>query len=439
MVLRGYTQEKRQRMPSSPSPRDLRPTRPRFVNSGWFTPTLIGVLCAVLLAISWERGRGNFHRFTTAVLPSQPEATASTGPGGEDVIRLFRTPDAVGGEPEFTSALLLPGRGMNLLQLTALVPGHGEIPLLMSPPLADATTMLTGSGPDANGALSATMGSAFLVPWAGRLAGRPSSNPGILQTLWLGQHITFPPSAPGSSLSTLGLLLDRGADSIHNDALVGGQSVEAIFHPGTFSGNWPANGSVHVQAELTGRAVNLTVTVQNTGATPMPAGIGWLPYLSIASHDRPHALLTVPSTTKLEISKSTGIPTGRMTSVVGTPMDFSRSRGTALGHQAIDDTFVHLTMSVLASNPVLELRDTAWGYGVRITPLTANIKALRVIAPSDKPWVAVGVYTNFDDALGSEWDTAEGSGIVTLQPGDSLQWKVRMEVFTFRAGDAAAS
>ncbi len=422
-------------MSAAPRRPDLRQGRTRFVNSGYFTPTLIAVLCAVLLAISWERGRGNFHRLTTA-MTSQPAASPQpTGPGGEEVIRLVRTPDAVGGDPEFTSAVLLPGRGMNLLQLTAQIPGHGQVPLLMAPPLDRVTAMLTNSGPDANGSLSATMGGAFLVPWAGHLVGRPSASPGILQTLWLGQHLTFPASSPGSSLSTLGLLLNRGADSTHSDVVLDGQSVEAIFHPGTFSGNWPSTGAVHVLAELSGKTLDLTVTVQNTGPTPMPVGIGWLPYLSIASHDRQHATLALPSSMRLETDRSSGIPTGRMVSVSGTPLDFSRARGTALGHTAVDDTFVHLTTSVLSSSPVVELRDTAWGYGVRITPLTANIKALHVVAPADQPWVAIGPYTNFDNALGSQWDTAEGSGITTLQPGDSVQWKVRLEVFTFRAGD----
>ena len=421
----------------SPAPRrpDIRPGRPRFVNSGFFTPILIAVLCAVLLAVSWERGRGNFHRLTTAVLSPSPTTTHVTGPGGEDVIHLNRNPNAVGSDPEFVSAVLLPGRGMNLLQLTARIPGHGDVPLLMSPPLEEATQMLTGSGPDANGALSATMGGAFLVPWAGHLVGRPSGTPGALQTLWLGQHLTFPAATPGSSLSTLGLLLDRGADSTHNNLVLDGQSVEAIFHPGTFSGNWPSTGAVHVVAEVASHTLDLTVTVQNTGTTPMPVGIGWLPYFSIASHDRAHASLTIPSSTRLETGRGTDIPTGRMLPVSGTSLDFVRARGTELGQTRIDDTFVHLTTAPLANSPIAELRDTAWGYGIRVLPMTSNIKALHVIAPPDKPWVAIGPYTNFDDALGSQWDTSEGSGISTLQPGDSLQWKVRVEIFTFRAGD----
>ena len=416
-----------------------RPRRAPFTSSGRFTPVLIALLCVVLIGIALERGRGNFHRFTAAVLPAAPPNGGPSGPGGEAPIRLVRTPDAISGEPEFLSATFLPGRGMNLLQLTALIPGHGEVPLLMAPSLADATTMLSGTGPDANGSLSATLGGAFLVPWAGRLVGKPSVNSGVLQTLWLGQRLNFPSLAPGSLLSTRGLLLDRSADSTHTGPIVEGQSVEAVFHPGTFSGNWPSTGSVQILAELSGHALDLSVSVQNTGDTPMPVGIGWMPYFNIASNARADATLTIPSSTRLEVDHNTGLPTGRTLPVSGTPLDFVSARGTKLDATAIDDTFVHLTTGVLASGPIAELRDTVFGYGLRVIPLSANIRALRVIAPPDKSWVSIDPETNYDDALGTQWDTAEGSGIKTLQPGDTLQWKVRVELFTFTAGERTVS
>ena len=414
-----------------------RPTPPPFVSSGRFTPTLISIFCLGLLVFAWQRGRGNFDRLTTAVLPAQPAAVRISGPGGEDAIQLVRKPSAVSGDPEFLSATFLPGRGMNLLQLTALIPGHGEISLMMAPPLDEVSGMLNGTGPDVNGSLSATMGGAFLVPWAGRLVGKPSATNGVLQTLWLGQRLTFPSSGAGSVLSTRGLLLDRGADSSHSDPILDGQAVDAIFHPGTFSGNWPATGSVHVHAELTGHNLDLSVAVQNTGDTPMPAGIGWMPYFNIASTDRTNATLSVPSSTRLEFDRNTGIPTGRTTSVSGTPLDFAAAKGTKLDSTAVDEIYTHLTTGVLATEPVAELRDTTFGYGLRIIPQSANIRALHVVAPADKPWVSIGPVTNYDDALGSEWDTAEGSGIKTLQPGDTLQWKVRVVLFTFTAGSHA--
>jgi hypothetical protein len=40
--------------------------------------------------------------------------------------------------PEFLSVTLLPGRGMNVLQITAYIPGKGEVNLLASPSIEGA-------------------------------------------------------------------------------------------------------------------------------------------------------------------------------------------------------------------------------------------------------------------------------------------------------------
>ena len=50
--------------------------------------------------------------------------------GGEDVLTLTRKATNSGSKPEFLSVTLLPGRGMNMFQVTAAIPGKGEIPLL---------------------------------------------------------------------------------------------------------------------------------------------------------------------------------------------------------------------------------------------------------------------------------------------------------------------
>ena len=51
---------------------------------------------------------------------------------GVDIVKLERKAgDAT--KPEFLTATILPGRGMNLLQITANIPGKGEIPILFAP------------------------------------------------------------------------------------------------------------------------------------------------------------------------------------------------------------------------------------------------------------------------------------------------------------------
>ncbi len=136
------------------------------------TPAILGVLSLSLIIASFEHTRGNLHRIREHVV--KPDAVqASNGPGGEDPIVLQRQRNATDGQPEFTSATLLPGRGFNLWQLTAYFPGHGEVPLLVSPPVAQAASLLTGTGSDSNGTASTNYGGAFLAPWATQLQGGP--------------------------------------------------------------------------------------------------------------------------------------------------------------------------------------------------------------------------------------------------------------------------
>src|ERR1700722_1525879 len=68
------------------------------------------------------------------VVCSTPLLAAQAVPvGGADVVHLKRGATSHGKQPEFLSVTLLPGRGMNVFQITADIPGRGETPLLKSP------------------------------------------------------------------------------------------------------------------------------------------------------------------------------------------------------------------------------------------------------------------------------------------------------------------
>src|ERR1700735_3766129 len=155
---------------------------------GWLTPSLVGLLCAALLAAAYERGHGNLEKLKTRVNPQPPAEVLPTGPGGQDPIRLSRSATSIGKGVELISATFLPGRGMNVFQVTALIPGHGEVSLLVSPLLASASGLLNGQDDDANGSASTTVGGAVLLPWAQRLSGTSTSTQGMLSTNWNGKR-----------------------------------------------------------------------------------------------------------------------------------------------------------------------------------------------------------------------------------------------------------
>jgi hypothetical protein len=396
--------------------------RRHYSTSGYVTPGIVGLLCLILVAAAVERGRGNLQKLRTRVNPPVVVESAPTGPGGQEAIHLTRSATAVGQGAELLSATLLPGRGMNVFQITAMIPGHGELPLLVSPSITEATGILSGDHDDANGNASTTLGGALLMPWAQSLSGTPTGVPGLLETMWEGKRLTFPAISPRSNQSVEGLLLNRGADSVKSEVLPDGQSALAVF-----PGNWASNVEVTVLAELTAHDLDLTVTARNVGSEPTPFGIGWHPFFAIPGGERSNELLMIPSKTVVELDHRTGRPSGKFLHIDDGPLDFSRSRGTKLGINGLDETYTSLQPGT-GSGPVAELSDPLYNTKISIIPLTASINNLRVVAPVDKQWVSIGPNTNLDDPFGPEWATPQAAGMTILAPGATLKWKVRIEI-----------
>ena len=403
-----------------------------FSTRGWVTPGLVGMLCMVLVAAAYERGRGNLHKIRSRVDPQPAQEVLPAGPGGQEPVHLSRSASSIGHDVELVSATFLPGRGMNVFQITALVPGHGEVPLLLSPPVASASDVLNSQGSDANGSASTSLGGAILVPWAQRLSGSTNASAGMLSTDWDGRRLSFPAENAGSNLSVEGLLLNRAADSIRSDVQPDGQSVSATFHAGDFSGNWPSNIDVTVEAQMTEHDLDLTVTAKNTGPQPAPFGVGWHPYFAVPSSNRAQALLKIPSQTVMEVNRQKDLPTGRMIDVGGTAQDFSRAGGVSLGTTAIDATYTNLIPGG-DGGPEAEISYPAYNLKLSVIPLTPDITSMHVVAPVDKPWICIEPNTNLDDPFGPEWNNPENAGIITLAPGATLVWKVRLEISALSA------
>jgi aldose 1-epimerase len=407
----------------------------RFAKSGRLTPILVGLLCVGLLVASYLRGSGSFHRIGESVnkvvnpLDEDEQATA-TGPGGQDPIRLTRSATSIGKDVEFLSATLLPGRGMNVFQITAMVPGHGEVPLLFAPPVETTASQLTGKGEDAHGEASMAMGGAFLLPWAGRLSGTPSADGATLQAQWQDELLHFPALSAVSNRSVDGLFLARQSTSVRSDVLPDGQYAQGVFTK-AFQGEWPSTMSVTVTVELSAHTLDLTMQATNTGQTPTPVGMGWHPMFAIPSGDRANAGLKVPSNTVLSVNHTTGLPTGRTETAAG---DFGRGNGAKLGSQDVDATYTALQPGEMGSQPAAELRDPAYNLLLRLTPMSPNIANLHVEAPADKKWVSIGPNTNVPDAFGPEW-RSQDTGMEMLAPGATVQWKVRLEVAPVVTGE----
>jgi galactose mutarotase-like enzyme len=57
---------------------------------------------------------------------------------------------------------------------------------------------------------------------------------------------------------------------------------------------------------------------------------------------------------------------------------------------------------------------------------------MRVYAPPDGSFISIEPQFNYDDPFGREWERQD-TGIVVLQPGESTQFKIRLEIFSLNS------
>ena len=409
--------------------------RAAVMRSGILTFMML-TLVLVVLAFGWHEHRmGQFAQLKRE-LGKRPTPVVSVRPGGQDVVKLERSQMVGGDGPQFLSATLLPGRGMNLLQITAYLPQKGEVNLLASPTLEEAGKQLTGVGADANGANSLAMGAAIEAPWASRISGAETPDGKNLTTMWRGQRLVLPRDAKdsegeGEATAVGGLLLKEASDSINSSVMPDGGEAQATFRSGSFDDHWPSQTEISTTVELSGKLLMVRVVARNTGSTAEPIGIGWHPRFAILSGHRGQMMLRLPEGSRVEVKdRRTGELTGRLLPVERTEYDFTGRTGAQLGALNLGDSFVHLKTRLMEDGPEAELRDPENDYGLRITAMTSTIKAIRVYAPLDGSFISIEPQFNYDDPFGREWAKDEDTGMVVLQPGQSTQFKIQLEIFS---------
>ena len=358
-------------------------------------------------------------------------------PGGQQPILLQRT-ELAGSTPEFLSATLLPGRGLNVFQIMLSLPGRGAIPLLASPSLEDAVKQMSGTGVDAQGGKSLELGSPIEAPWAGFLSGVHGDSSESLSATWHGRTLLFPVTRriEDTPISEGGFLLKAEADSVKHNIMPDGGTVQGNFVAGNFGGRWPSQTSVSTTALLSSRAFDLKLVARNEGSEPAPFGLGWRTRLLFPGGTRTGVRLRLPAESREEMRA--GRATGHLPTVISTTLDFTDRAGRLLRDLDLDDTFVDLKSGFLDNGPVLEIRDPRAQVGIRMTALSSQMRAIHVRSAPDENFMTVDFQTNFDDPLSHVWSKDETAGIMVLQPGQSLQWHIRLEVFALTGSTPSA-
>jgi len=357
-------------------------------------------------------------------------AQAVTEIGGQKIVTLTRSAVSTT-KPEFTSITLAPGRGMELIQVTANFPGKGNVNVLASPDLATAKQMLDEKD-TALGDLGYRLGSAFLVPYPNRIRGKLSADGQTLTTSWEGHSITLPANNigknPGAERHAMhGLILKAKTDDVHVMDIPGGQEVTGVIHAGDFDGHWLSKTDLDVTISLTAEAVDASIVAHNVGSEGEPMAIGWHPYFALPSGDRTQARIHIPAANMAEVDGYDNVfPTGKIKPVDGTQYDLRAADGVPLKQNFYDDNWSKLEWKNGAVT--IKVIDPAAHYGVDIVGLSREIKTIQMYAPPAMQFVAIEDQFNFADPFGKEWGKMD-TGMVTLKPGQSTKWHVRLHVF----------
>jgi aldose 1-epimerase len=357
-------------------------------------------------------------------------AQADTEIGGQKIVTLTRKAVSTA-KPEFTSITLAPGRGMEIIQITANFPGKGNVDVLASPDLAGAKKMLDVDDDDF-GDLSYRLGAAFLTPYPNRIRGKLSADGKTLTTEWEGHTITLPannigklPTAERHAMH--GLILKAKTDDVVVKQIPGGEEVTGVIHAGNFGGHWLSKTDLDVTIRLTAEVVDASIVAKNVGGESEPIAIAWHPYFNLPSGDRSQVKVRIPASTVAQVDNYDNVfPTGKIVPVEGTNFDLRAPGGVALGASFFDDNWNHLDW--VNKTVTVQVIDPAAHYGVDIIGLSPEISAIQMYAPPAKQFVAIEHQYNYGDPFGKEWGSTK-TGMVTLKPGQSTKWHVRLHVF----------
>jgi aldose 1-epimerase len=394
---------------------------------------LILAVALPLIGVSTSMGKLSKSNPNRPRNEAQAKAEATTI-GGEPVVILKR-PRAVGSEkPQFLEATLLPGNGMNLLQVKAYIPGKDEVDLVSSPSLEQSKELLE-KGNDEFGTQSFRIGGAFLVPYVNRIRGKLSPDGKWIETTIAGHELSLPANFHGKNPdaeihSIHGLILSAKFQDVKSMNGAAESTASGIFHGGNFGGHWLSKTDVSIRTILEDNALDLEVTAKNVGDEVLPVAITYHPYFKFPSGDRTQARLHLPADERIVVDNYDNVfPTGEIVPVKGTPYDFTAPGGAALGKLFMDDCFTDLKRNK-DGTATIEITDPAAGYGLRILAISPQIKSIQIYTPPDKDFVAVEPQFNLADPYNKKIWGKRDTGMVSVQPGQSVTWHIRLELFT---------
>ena len=136
--------------------------------------------------------------------------------------------------------------------------------------------------------------------------------------------------------------------------------MSLLLHP---QEGYPFTLWLSIDYQLSDRGLTVRTTARNEGDQPLPFGAGHHPYLTVGTERIDQALLKLPALLRLEVGDRQ-VPTGRLSQVAGSELDFLKLR--PIGLTRLDTPFTSLVPDtdgltrVLVQSPDGRRRLTLW-------------------------------------------------------------------------------
>ncbi len=243
---------------------------------------------------------------------------------------------------------------------------------------------------------------------------------------WAGKAYELPIGDPANKNAIHGFVvqrpwrvIDQGASA--GSAWITGEFQGSIDAPETLA-QWPADYRLRLTYRLLDHVLRVEAVADNPGATPLPCGLGYHPYFSLAGFGGAQAIVTVAASKFWELREN--LPTGKLLDV-----DDARDlrHGQYFAGLALDDVMTglynfafdpqeQLGLIGVVQHPAGERMLTLW--------TSDSFRELVMFTPPHREAICLEPYTCTTDAMNL---TSRGidAGLRTLAPGE--RWETVVE------------
>ncbi len=246
---------------------------------------------------------------------------------------------------------------------------------------------------------------------------------------WAGKTYELPIGDPAKKNAIHGFAFNCPWRVLGHGANASGAWITAEFHgsqdaPETLA-LWPSDYRLRITYRLFDRVLRVEAEVDNPGTQPLPWGIGYHPYFTVAPFGGPAAVVTAAAAKYWELREN--LPTGQVLDV-----DYARElrHGQFFANLNLDDLYTNIYdltydqedrigMIAVLQHPSGEKMLTLW--------VSEGFRELIGFTPPHREAICLEPYTCITDAINLQQQKVE-AGLHVLMPGERWTGVVEMHL-----------